>query len=260
VFVTRPGSPDDSLGRALARGGADVVWLPTTATLPPDDPRPLADAIGRLAEFDWLAFTSAHAVRASCEHPGWAAAWASAGEGRPRVAAVGEATAAALAGRGVRVDLVAVRGGARGLVEALLAEDGTLAGRTVLWPRSDIARRDLPDGLVEAGASVADPVAYRTTPSTPDNLGDFRVALAQDRASAVCFLAPSAAEGLAAALGFEDLAPLRGRCLVASIGATTSEALARLGAPPDVEPPSPSAERLAESLLARLVPAQGVTP
>ncbi|HSD26719.1 MAG TPA: uroporphyrinogen-III synthase, partial [Vicinamibacteria bacterium] len=76
---------------------------------------------------------------------------------------------------------------------------------------------------------------------------------------AVCFLSPSAAEGLAAALGSDDLAPLRGRCLVASLGPTTSEALARLGAPPDVEPVQASARSLAEALLARLHPLQGAS-
>jgi uroporphyrinogen-III synthase len=75
----------------------------------------------------------------------------------------------------------------------------------------------------------------------------------------VCFLSPSAAEGLAAALGSDDLAALRGRCLVASLGPTTSDALARLGAPPDVEAAQVSARSLAAALLARLTRLQGAS-
>jgi uroporphyrinogen-III synthase len=127
----------------------------------------------------------------------------------------------------------------------------------VLWPRSDIACRELADGLAAAGASVLEAVAYRTIATSPADLESFRAALHAGRVDAVCFLSPSAAEGLAAALATEDLAALRGRCLVASLGPTTSEALARLGAPPDVQAGQASARSLAAAVLARLTPLQG---
>jgi len=150
--------------------------------------------------------------------------------------------------------------GAAGLVAAIVArEGGALAGRRVLWPRSDLARPELKDGLAAAGAIVLDPVAYRTVAASPEDVEWFPAALAHGGVDAVCFLSPSAASGLAAALRLSDLAGLRGRALVASLGPTTSEALTRLGAPPDVEASPATAERLAEAVLARLSVLQGVS-
>jgi uroporphyrinogen III methyltransferase/synthase len=258
VFVTRHETPDDALAAVLRESGAVVRWLPTTTVRAPLDGSPLGEALEHLAETDWLVFTSGHAVEAVCAHPAWGARPA-AGR-RPRLAAVGGRTAELLARRGAPADLVPPSAGAAGLVAALVSEEGgSLAGRRVLWPRSDIARRELADGLAGAGASVREVVAYRTVATSPVELESFRADLDAGRIDAVCFLSPSAAEGLATALGGLDLAPLRGRCLVASLGPTTSETLARLGAPADVEPERASAPGLAAALLSRLSLLQGAS-
>jgi uroporphyrinogen-III synthase len=260
VVVTREGGSDDPLGATLAAMGAEVVWLPTTATLPPLDPAPLDAATSSLASFDWLVFTSARAVESLCGRPRFAETWREAGEKRPRVAAVGEATAAAVSDRGMTVDVVPADARGSALAAALLDHAGSLGGRRVLWPRSDIARRELPEALARAGAIVVEPVAYRTVTASPPGLEAFRARLEAGRVDAVCFLAPSAAEGLAAASPSRDLAFLRGRCLVASLGPTTSRALERLGAPPDVEPARHRAAALADALRARLALLEGAHP
>jgi uroporphyrinogen-III synthase len=156
------------------------------------------------------------------------------------------------------VDLVPSDASGSALAAALHDRTGSLEGRRVLWPRSDIARRELPDGLARAGATVVEPVAYRTVTARPAGLEAFRTRLEAGGVDAVCFLAPSAAEGLAAALRSPDLAVLKGRCLVASLGPTTTRALERLGAPPDVEPAHASAPGLARALRARLALLEGV--
>ena len=258
VVVTRRGTPADPLALFLEDGDARVRWLPTTTVLPPPDEAAFDEALGHVPETDWLVFTSRHAVEAVFARRPWAALRSEGG--RPRVAAVGERTAELVTERGAPADVVPPVPGASGLVAALLAaEGGSLAGRRVFWPRSDIARRELAEGLTAAGATVVETVAYRTVPASPADLDSFRTDLQAGGIDAVCFLSPSAAEGLASALGSDDLAPLRGRCLVASLGPTTSEALARLGAPPDVEAAQVSARSLAAALLARLSPLQGAS-
>ncbi len=120
-----------------------------------------------------------------------------------RVAAVGKATAARLSELGVTPDLVSPDGRgaslAASMIEVLSRTSGgqrsmngavsptessslhrrefqlsvpqggrrTLAGVRVLWPRSDIARRELPETLRNAGAEVVEPTAYRTVPAGP---------------------------------------------------------------------------------------------
>jgi len=256
VAVTREEGAEGALGRALRARGFDVLPLATVAVEPPTDPASLSTARELLDRFDWLVFTSGHAVDAFVGHPSWRDLWNGLAV-RPRLAAVGPATAEHLAKAGLAVDLLPEAAGAGALAEALIAQHGgSLRGVRVLWPRSDIARRELPDRLRAAGAEVSEPVAYRTVPARPDGLGDFRARLETGGVDAVALLSPSAAEGLAAALGTRDLRALAQHTVVASIGPTTSAALRSLGAPPDVEAAPSTAEGMADALARHHRPAR----
>jgi uroporphyrinogen-III synthase len=246
VVLTRDERPEAPLSAWLGARGLDVFALPTISIEPPSDWRPLDEALAGLAGYDWLAFTSAHAVHALCRRPAWGEAWG--GKPRPRLAVVGAATAAALADHGLKADLPPGAGGGRALATAILAEGG---GR-ILWPRSDLARPEFREVLAAGGAVVQDPVAYRTTSAVPARVGEFARLLGAGRVAAVCFLSPSSAESLALALGRSDLALLRGTTQVASIGPTTTTTLKSLGAPPDLEAAAPSAQSLAEALVLHL--------
>jgi uroporphyrinogen-III synthase len=249
VVLTRDEGPEAPLSAWLTARGLEVFPLPTIRIEPPSDWRPLDDALAGLAAYDWLAFTSAHAVHALCRRPAWKQAWG--GKPRPRVAAVGAATAAALADHGLEADLPPTAGGGRALATALLAEG---AGGRILWPRSDLARPEFREVLEAGGAEVLDPVAYRTRSAAPARVGEFSRLLGAGRIAAVCFLSPSSAANLAVALGRADLALLPGQTQVASIGPTTSTTLKSLGAPPDLEAAAPSAQSLAEALVLHLSP------
>ena len=257
VVVTRDEGPRGALRQALADRGADVRALPTTRTAPADDPGPLNDALDAVDTFDWLSFTSARGVDAVAEHPSWRATWT--GAGRPRVAAVGAATAERLRETGAPVDLEGKGFGGSDLAEEMIEAAGdAVEGARILWPRSDRARPELMEKLQAAGAHVAAPIAYRTLPARPDDLAWFVDALERGDVDAVAFLSPSAASGLASALGTGDLARLTGGPCVASIGPTTSAALRDLAAPPDVEATQPAVEELAAELMAHIEARQGV--
>jgi uroporphyrinogen-III synthase len=257
VVVTREEGPEASLSGWLTAGGLEVFPLPTISIEPPSDGRALDEALGDLAGYDWLAFTSAHAVEALCRRPAWPRAWAAAP--RPRLAAVGPATASALLGCGLVADLLPAEAGAGALAASLLAA-GEGRPLRVLWPRSDLARPELRLALEAGGARVVDPVAYRTRSAEPARMAEFSCLLEAGRIAAVCFLSPSSATNLAAVLGRADLALLPGRTRIASIGPTTSAALRGLGAPPDLEAGERSARNLAQALVLLLSPLEGVAP
>ena len=257
VVITRDPRDEDGLTAALAERGARVWALPTMRIAPPADLQPLADALAVLSAFDWVLFTSGHAVAAACGHPAWNERWHG-GSRRPLIGAVGHATAARLAAYGVAADLVADQPTGDGLAAALAARVKQVAGLRVLWPRSDIAGRAMYDRLVDAGALVVDPEAYRTERVRPEALDSFLSELAAGRIDAVAFLSPSAAHGLAGSLPAGTLRPLAGRALVAAIGPTTAAALAELEAAPDIVPATASAAALADAIVRRLSRA-GVT-
>lgn len=258
VAVTRDERSDDRLSRALEAAGARALPLPTVRIAPPEDDQALAVALGELPRMDWVVFTSANAVEAICGRPEWLDA-ARAGTLRARIAAVGVATAERLRQRQIRVDVTpSAGGGARDLLDAL-AGRGALAGTRWLWPRSDLARRDLPEALARLGAAVLDPIAYRTMLVSPPALAEFLDGLAAGRIAAVAFLSPSSARGLASALPCGTLAPLAGHTLIASIGPTTGEAIAALGARVDIEVDGSErhAAALAAAVMKRLSGRQG---
>jgi uroporphyrinogen-III synthase len=249
IVVTRAADCSPKTAAAFESLGAEVLFVPTTTIAPPEDSVELDGALSEIAAFDWVIFTSAHAVAQVTGRPGWPESWC----GQAFVAAVGPATAGALRSAGVAVDLVPDRAGAAGLVAALISRGhGSVQGQRVLWPRSDIARPDLEQTLTAAGATVVAPLAYRTVTVVPENLETFRAAVEEGRVAAVCFFAPSAARGLETALGSGSLRRLGSATLVASIGSTTSVALSALGAEPDIEARESSAEGLARAVMDRL--------
>lgn len=176
------------LAGALIRAGAEVVEIPVTAIAPPGDGgAALSLVAGRLASFDWVVFSSANAVAHLFAHVRDARAF-----GTARVAAVGPATATALAGRGVEADLVARRASGAGLAEDMPPSSSL---GTVLLPRSEQADRELPDALAAKGWVVVEAAAYRTVPAP---VGPEQASAAQG-ADAVVFAAGSAVRAYLAA-------------------------------------------------------------
>ena len=223
--------------------------LPVVTHGPAPDPADLHEALARIADYDWVAFTSARAVHAVCAHAGWHE-WPWPASAGPRIAAVGPMTRDALLAHGISVSLSPDSPGALQLAHAIIAaEGGSLVGRTVFWPRSNIARPDLGDALRAAGAALVAPMAYCTLSDRPPDFEAFLADLEAGLLDCVTFLSPSAADGLAAAMPDGTLSALAGRTLVASVGPTTSSALVGLGSPPAVESASRTAGGLAAALL-----------
>jgi uroporphyrinogen-III synthase len=267
VVATRAEQAGDGFSRVLRQAGVNAVAMPTISIGPPQDPVPLTEALGHLGSTRWIVFTSAEAVAATCAHADWAPAWRSLAE-RPRIAAVGPATAARVRAFGLPCDLVPERSSGGDLAAALVTCDGSLAGAQVLWPRSDIAGRELPDALTAAGALVIEPEAYRTSTTQPNAVSTFRAMLEEGSVEAVAFFSPSAATGLARAFALSSggalapgngstLARLAARTEVASIGPSTSAALEALGAPVTIEAETRTGSELATAILRQLARRKG---
>ena len=110
----------------------------------------------RRGAFQWLVVTSPRAVHALA-----AAAGSLTVPEQTRVAAVGDATAEALAQYGVATDFVPTENTARALVAQWPDDRNRLC---VLWPHSEIARPTVRDGMLAIGAALTDVIAYRTVP------------------------------------------------------------------------------------------------
>lgn len=230
IAITRPLAQSEGLREALERLGARVTALPVIRIEPATDTAPLDAAVAGLAGYDWIIFTSANGV------PAVTARLAAAGRdwsarGRARIAAIGPATADALARIGAAADVVPPEYVAEAIVEAL----GNVAGQRILLPRADIARQALADELRLRGAEVTEITAYRTViePLPPEVL---RGPLVEDRVDVITCTSSSTVRGLVASIraaGLEPAPALAGIAL-AAIGPITAATLREHGLVPAV--------------------------
>jgi uroporphyrinogen III methyltransferase / synthase len=245
VVVTRATEQAHELAHSLEALGAEVVLLPTVSFAAVENSQALDAALRRLAEFDWILFSSQNAVRFFCRRIREIGSRVAALQTpRPMVAAVGPATAAAATEEGFRVDTVPKNHSGAALAQELW---GAIGDRKVLLPRSDRADDRLPKALREAGATVTEIIAYRT--AAPDSIDPKILKSIRDaEVDAIVFASPSAFRFLSECVGAAELAELSSRVQFAAIGPTTARALREEGMRVEIEATQSSAAGLADSI------------
>jgi uroporphyrinogen-III synthase len=158
VLVTRPAAQAAHLVALLETRGARVLCVPLLAIGEPHDPEAALARLAHLSDYDLLVFVSANAVSRGLELAGHL------GPLPPRLelAAVGRATAAALAARGVPARHVPERGfDSESLLDLPAFAPGQIAGKRVLVVRGEGGREVLARTLRERGARVDYAEVYR---------------------------------------------------------------------------------------------------
>jgi len=209
IVVTRSREQVSELRARLLALGAAVLELPAIRIAPIDFTLP------DLAPFAWIVFTSANGVDSFFDR-GLAPAGLDARALAPaRIAAIGPGTAAALARRGLRADLVPERFVAESLLDAFPAGPGR-----VLLARAETARDVLPEGLARKGYDVEVLAVYRTESVPPDPAVVARLRAGDAGVDAITFTSSSTVDNFCDAIG----APLpEPHPPVVSIGPVTSE-------------------------------------
>ncbi|MDR1016151.1 MAG: uroporphyrinogen-III C-methyltransferase [Coriobacteriales bacterium] len=268
VAITRTEQQAHGLADKLEALGAEAVLMPTIAI----EPIPGAlDALdlggGRLApagaagtadsatnskaisdHYDWLVFTSANGVRCFFDQLAGRDLDARACAGA-KVAAIGPATARALAACGIRADLVPPKYVAESVLEAL-KKAGVQAGQRVLIPRARVAREALPEGLRQLGLSVDVLPLYQTVPSDNPTTQRALERLAAGELDAITFTSSSTARNflkLLVAAG-QDTSALA-NIDIYSIGPVTSRTLEQAGIVVTSEAATYTVDGLVEAIL-----------
>lgn len=233
ILVTRAADQASGLAAALRQRGAEAVLAPlaTSEPCPPDE------LLAALAQpHDWIAFTSANAVRAV-----WAALRAGGRDARAlagsRLAAVGAATAAALAEHGLHADL-APGGDGGGLGQAMRQAGGASA----LLPMADNARPELAATLAAAGWRLTTVTAYRTIPCDPG------LDLAQEHLDGVALASAATVERFVTWAGPHLPRLVAAGCRFYAIGAHTAAALGTHGLACAGIAATPAVEDLADAI------------
>ncbi len=221
VLVPRARHQAGATNELLRLRGAEPLAFATIELAPPPDPARVVHAVAELGSYDLVAFTSENGVdrlfAAIDEAERDARAF-----GRAIVAAIGPGTAAALAERGVRADVVPAstfRGEA--LADAILAHFGPHAPRRALVPRALVAREVLPEALRARGVAVDVVPVYETKPASRERRAELVALLERDAIDAAILTSSSTVENLVDLLG-EQAPKLLARVALASIGPITT--------------------------------------
>jgi uroporphyrinogen III methyltransferase / synthase len=215
VLITRTRRQAGVLAHLLAAEGAIPIELPAIEIEPSADPAAVGAAIEDLRDgrYDWAVFTSANAVELWFEHLREHGLDARAFTAT-KVAAIGPATAGALAEKGIAADLVPEEYVAEAVVDALAprlsetplparpeALEGSSGAPTprILVPRAESARPELVEGLRSLGCEIDEVTLYRA--AVPENAPAEALSLLRDGAiDIVTFTSSSTVRNLAAML------------------------------------------------------------
>jgi len=244
IVVTRPRSSSGVLTARLEALAAEVIEVPVIRIESPQDPRPLQEALAEIASFEWVILTSGNAVEAVFRTLSEMGLDGRALAGR-KVCAIGSATAARLKEFGLRADAQPSRFSTEGIL-SMFRSSGGLAGARVLLPRSDLAGGALAVGLAALGARVHEVVAYRVAFHDCDVSEVCRL-LVRNELHWLTFTSGSTVRGFLRLVGHEALRSAGAR--IASIGPSTSAALAEFGLVPAVEAQPHTAAALADAIV-----------
>jgi uroporphyrinogen III methyltransferase/synthase len=238
VVVTRAREQASELRARLEQLGAAVLELPSIAI------EPLDFDVPELGQYAWVVFTSVNGVTAFFERGLVPAGLDARAFRTARVAAIGPGTAAALADRGIRPDLVPERFVAESLLDAFPAP--SRAGERALLARAEVARDVLPAGLKERGYDVEVLPLYRTLTASPDP--DVVERVRRGEVDALTFTSSSTVSNFSDLVGaIPDPQPL-----VVSIGPVTSTTARERGLRVDVEATEHTIDGLVDTLLGAL--------
>ncbi len=230
IGITRPAAETGPVISRALELGAQPVLLPTIQILPPDDWTKVDATIDRVAEFDWIIFTSANGVHGLLNRM-----WKTGHDMRKlnsvKLAAIGTATAKALAAYYLKVDLMPESFRAEALAESLQPH---VEGKQVLWARADRYRDVLSKALQSGGASLEQLVVYRNVDSDalPAGVLDMIVA---GQLNWIGVSSPAIVRSLQRLLSSPAVSQIGKSVRLASISPVTSEAAREVGLPIAVE-------------------------
>ncbi|MFP4039083.1 MAG: uroporphyrinogen-III C-methyltransferase [Desulfosudaceae bacterium] len=248
IVVTRARPQASGFLRLLSSYGADCLACPTINVLPAEDTAPLDACLEKLADYDWLVFTSVNGVSCFFERL-FASGRDARALGHLKTAVIGPATRQRLLDFGITSDIIPDSYRAEAVITAFEREE--MAGKAVLLPRAAGARPILPEELVKMGAAVDEISAYYTVPDT-SAAEELRAALAEGRVNLVTFTSSSTV------INFKALLPedpdeqrrlLRG-VRMASIGPITTSTAEQEGFEVDITAATYTIEGLTEAIIA----------
>lgn len=249
IVVTRPRDQAGEWRRKLESLGATVIELPLIQVSKDVNLDTLSEVLGEFGSYEWVVFTSVNGVKYFFEeflrvHDDIRAF------GLARIAAVGEATAAAVRDFHLRVELQPKKANGEELARELIERESMDSAKVLVITGNQ--NREILVQKLEEGRAIVDCLPVYKTEETDLALdpiaGDFRA----KGADAILFASPSAAQSFFDQAATLKLSAKARRPLAGSIGSTTSATMKQLGLPVDFEAEEAGIESFVSALLKKL--------
>ena len=211
-LVTRTEEQSATFRSLLESRGAKTLCMPAIQIVDPDSWEECDNAIWKLVEYFAVCFTSKNAVDKFIGRIRSIRPQALHTLSDCKLFAVGEKTKAALYANGFSTTMASPHASAEEL--AVLFKTFDVNGKHILFPKSNIARNELPEQLHAAGATVDEVVAYKTVLPDPVHLDTVKQMLQEKKIDAATFFSPSSVMNVVEMLGTDLLA----RTAIAAIG------------------------------------------
>lgn len=242
IVTTHAAERQGVLEARLAELGAEVFCFPSMEA----SPQPPPPAFEEISRYDWIVLASVNAAEmlfSALEQRGQDARTLAG----VRLCTIGETAHEAVQRRFLAVDAPVDNYGDNHVIAAIEAH-GPLHGQRVLLPRSDVARGSLSTALRDAGATVDETAAYRSTApaTTPERV----TALLNFAPNLVVFTNAGAVRNFSRLLGEESFDTLKTHAAFASIGPVTSQAAQDHGLKIAIEPARHDIPHLIEAICA----------
>jgi uroporphyrinogen-III synthase len=240
ILITRPRAQADDFAEKLHSAGFEPIFFPVIEIQPIENNPALDRALEKLNCYEWVVFTSVNGVDVVFDKY----AHHFSGNGSVRFAAIGPKTAEALQVRGVTPNFIPDEYVAESIMPGL----GDLKNKWVLLPRAEIARKALPQAIVEAGGIAHEIAVYKTLPVQPDPDG---LAALKAGVDWITFTSPSTVQNFVEIIRKQKMDPfqLTGNPKIACIGPITEHAAKEEGFEVDLVAEKYTTEGLVHALL-----------
>ncbi|RQD72773.1 MAG: uroporphyrinogen-III C-methyltransferase [Candidatus Syntrophonatronum acetioxidans] len=232
VVITRPYHLQKSFQEKILELGGEAISLPTVEISPPEDFKPLDNALDRVGDFSWIVFTSINGVKFFFER------MESLDKdirelGGVKMAAIGPKTAEAVEKKGIKIAFQPEEYRAEAVAQGLL--EFTSPGEEILLPRADIARPHLAQALKERGVKVQEVVTYHNRVPRGKLDMDLEEVFTGQKKPVVTFSSSSTVRNFFKVVGEEKGKELLKNSIIASIGPITSETIRSFRQEVDIE-------------------------
>jgi uroporphyrinogen III methyltransferase/synthase len=231
ILVTRAKGQSASFISALERFGAEAIEFPTIKITPVDDYSIFDKAVSEIDSFRWLVFTSVNGVNYFVKRLNQLSVDIRDFKGI-KIAAIGTATAKAVEGLNLKIDLLPKEFKAEGLINSFRQQG--ISNQRILIPRALEAREILPETLRKLGADVVVAPVYKTVLADPP-VKQIKTKMEAKKVSMITFTSSSTVRNFVKLIsGNLELRQLMKGIKVAVIGPITAKTAEELGLKVDI--------------------------